>query len=174
MLKKHFSSWVHTFFSASSTLAPQSSCLPFCSKERLLWEKIAIYGNSLILESLLSMSHIYVKKWTVALFKQMVNLFLSSVSGSLLHPYLEYLCSLQLVLNHGEFLFTCFQSGLEPLICCQCLFIHLQNTHMLGFPPPNTATRSLFVVVSVFIICHQGQISSEFWMNHSWHVCLSR
>lgn len=167
MLKKHFSSWVHTFFSASSTLAPQSSCLPFCSKERLLWEKIAIYGKSLVLQSLLSMSHIYVKKWTVALFKQMVNLFLSSVSGSLLQPCLEYLCSLQLVLHHGEFLFTCFQSGLEPLICCQCLFIHLQNTHMLGFPPPNTATRTHFCGSFSF---HHLPSGSDFFLKISWQT----
>lgn len=39
--------------------------------------------------------------------------------------------SVQLVLNHGEFLFTCFQPGLEPLIGRQCLFIHLQNIGLL-------------------------------------------
>ena len=46
--------------------------------------------------------------------------------------YVQYLNSLQLVLDQDQFLFTGFQLGFEPLICGQGLFIHLQKTHLLG------------------------------------------
>lgn len=79
-----------------------------------------------------------------------------------------YLSSLQLVLNHDQFLFTAFQPGLEPLIRGQCLFIHLQNMHTLVRISKALIYFFLVLFMPFFFVCRLCDVFHQLCKTPQW------